>query len=270
MLELPFAPPRVIALDGGHNFREVGGLPMGAAATMRRGLIWRSAGLDLLTPLDCDRIHGLGIRAIADLRTAHERTLFPTPPALLDKVRTLAWNSSAEDVSPSTDRGPSWRDLAPASLQGEIARLYTHIADAHVVQFGDLYRAIAEGAAPILIHCTAGKDRTGLAVAILLELIGVDRKWILWDYKLTNTYLKKNLVRLESAIGVGGMTEWLAALGPEGRDLLLAADINYLKAALAGIEDRFGSVEAFALGPLGLSAPDLQALRDRLSEARQA
>jgi protein-tyrosine phosphatase len=267
MPEAQSAPPRVIALDGGHNFREVGGLPTNTGATMRRGLIWRSAGLDLLTPLDCDRIHELGIRTIADLRTGHERDLFPTPTALSGGVRMLNWNSNAEDVSPSTDRGPAWRDLEPASLRGEIARLYTHIADAHAFQFGDIYRSIAEGGAPILIHCTAGKDRTGLAVALLLELIGVTREWILWDYDLTNTYLKKNMVRLESAIGVGGMAEWLAALGPEGRDLLLNADVEYLKAALAGIEERFGSVEHFALGPLGLSGRDLQALRDRLLEA---
>lgn len=267
MPEAELASPRIIALDGGHNFREVGGLASGAGRRMRRGLVWRSAGLDLLTSLDCDRIHELGIRTIADLRTSHERGLFPTPTALSADVRTLTWNSNADDVSPSTDRGPAWRDLDSASLRSEIARLYTHIADAHAVQFGEIYRSIAEGAAPILIHCTAGKDRTGLAVALLLDLIGVERQWIFWDYDLTNTYLKKNMVRLESAIGVGGMAEWLAALGPEGRDLLLSADVQYLKAAFAGIEDRFGSVEDFALGPLGLSGRELQALRDQLLEA---
>jgi hypothetical protein len=75
------------------------------------------------------------------------------------------------------------------------------------------------------------------------------------------------MVRLESAIGVGGMAEWPAALGPEGRDLLLSADAHYLKAALAGIESQFGSVEHFGLGPLNLSGRDVQALRDRLLEA---
>ena len=266
MSELAIAPPRVLALEGGHNFREVGGYPTTAGGKLRRGMIWRSAGLDRLSGPDCEQIRALGIRTIADLRTEHERGLFPTASAVSDGVRTLAWSRGGAEASPPIQNRPAWRDLDHAALRAEIARLYTHIAEAHAPQFAEVYRAIAEGAAPILIHCTAGKDRTGLAIAILLELIGVKREWVIWDYAQTNAHLKKHMVNLESAIGVGGMADWLASLGPEGRDLLMAADEAYLLAALAEIEARFGSVGGFARQTLALPDATIEALEGRLLE----
>jgi protein tyrosine/serine phosphatase len=68
-------------------------------------------------------------------------------------------------------------------------------------------------------------------------------------------------------IGVGGMADWLAGLGPEGHELLLAADEAYLLAALTDIEDRFGSIEGFAREALALSARTIEALRRQLLEA---
>jgi protein-tyrosine phosphatase len=266
----PIVPtPRVLSLEGGHNFREVGGYPTTSGARLRRGMVWRSAGLNRLSAADCQTIRALGIRTIADLRTEHERRLFPTPVGLSDGLEMLAWNSDfGEDAGRAGSRR-TLENLDLAALRGEIARLYTHIADAHAKPFGDVCRAIAGGAPPILIHCTAGKDRTGLAIAILLELVGVPREWIIWDYEQTNAHLDKTKVDLESAIGVGRTADWLASLSPEGRDLLLAADAAYLTAALDGIAARYGSVEAFAIEVLELSREQLDVLCRRLLEAGQ-
>jgi protein-tyrosine phosphatase len=258
--------PRVVALEGGHNFREVGGYPTRSGATLRRAMLWRSAGLNRLSAIDCRTIRALGIRTIADLRTEHERIAMPTPTDVSEGLSLLSWPSNADDVSRRAGERPAWRDLEPAALRGEVARLYTFIAEAHARQFADVYRAIADGAAPILIHCTAGKDRTGLAVALLLELIGVTREWVVWDYEQTNIHLDKSKVDLESAIAVGGTADWLAHLGPEGRELLLMADAAYLMAAIDGIEARYGTVEGFARTGLGLSPEIIQELRRRLLE----
>jgi len=229
-------------------------------------MIWRSAGLNRLSAADCRTILSLCIRTIADLRTDHERRLFPTPTDLSNGLDMLAWSS---DFGEDAGRGGSREtlvELDQVALRGEIARLYTHIAESHAQPFGDAYRAIAAGPAPILIHCTAGKDRTRMAVAILLELLGVPREWTVWDYELTNAHLDKTRVDLESAAGVGRTADWLARLSPEGHDLLLAADALYLTAALDGIEGRYGSVEAFAMEALGLSREQLEALRLQLLE----
>jgi protein-tyrosine phosphatase len=257
---------RVVPLRGGHNFREVAGYPTNTGQQLRRGMLWRSAGLDRLSEHDCQQVLGLGIRTIADLRTDRERDLFRTPSTLSDNVRTLTWTSHYDDVPTSAASESTWRDMDPAVLRREIAKLYTRIAEAHAVQLSDLYMAIAEHASPILIHCTAGKDRTGIAIAILLELVGVTRESVLHDYEQTNIGLKKHMVNLESAVGVGATANWMAALGPDGRNVLLEANRAYLIATLADIEQRFGSVQDFALKALALSDSTLDRLRSVLIE----
>lgn len=266
MSESSVSTPRLVALEGGHNFREVGGYPTHSGMKLRRALLWRSAGLNRLSATDCRTVRALGIRTIADLRTEHERNVMPTPTEVSEGLSMLSWSGDANEISRRAGECPSWRDLDLSGLRGEVARLYTFIADAHAKQFGDVYRAIADGEVPILIHCTAGKDRTGLAVAILLELIGVTREWVVWDYEQTNIHLDNSKVDLESAMAVGGTADWLATLGPEGREMLLAADGAYLMSAIDGIEARYGSIEGFALEGLRLSRGAVEDLRHRLLE----
>ncbi|MCF8534481.1 MAG: tyrosine-protein phosphatase [Reyranella sp.] len=259
--------PTVIALDGAHNFREVGGYPAREGLRLRRGLLWRSAGLDRLSSRDCSTVQALGIQTIADLRGERERERFPTVVALASTVRTLSGPGGPSAAAWSTPDIKAWSDMTAMELREEIARLYTGIAEAHADQFACLFAAIAEGCLPVLIHCTAGKDRTGLAVALLLELLGVPREWVLWDYEQTNHHLRKDLVHLESAVGVGGLAEWMEALGPESRDVMLGVDRAYLVAALTSLEREFGSVEAFAADRLALSPTVLAGLRTQLLEA---
>ena len=263
------SPPTVIALDGGHNFREVGGYPAREGLRLRRGLLWRSAGLDRLSSRDCTTLQTLGIHTIADLRSDRERERFPTVAALAASARTLSRPDRPSAAAWGAPDLKAWSDMTVTELREEIARLYTGIADTHADQFASLFAAIAEGGLPVLIHCTAGKDRTGLAVALLLELVGVPRESVLWDYEQTNHHLRKELVHLESAEGVGGLAEWMAALGPESRDLMLGVDRAYLVAALTSLEREFGSVEEFATDRLALPPTILAALQTQLLEAVQ-
>lgn len=159
-----------------------------------------------------------------------------------------------------------WSELSPEGLRAEIAHLYRQIVEAHAVQLGQLYHAIAEGEAPLIIHCTAGKDRTGLAIAVLLELAGAARELVVWDYEQTNRHLKRDLIDLGTMLGAGA--SWgVTALAAECRDLLLGVDRAYLLGALQDLDTRFGSVEGFARDRLAMSDPALRRLRERLVEA---
>ncbi|HEY2658348.1 MAG TPA: tyrosine-protein phosphatase [Caulobacteraceae bacterium] len=265
----PYHPsPRVLSLEGGHNFREVAGYPSQDGSTVRRGLIWRSAGLDRLSEEDCAVIHALGIRTIADLRTEGERISFPTASGLAGSVHTLFWPPAkgAGHADWSSESPFAGREMDSDQLHGVISKLYTRIADDHLRHFGDLYRAMANGGAPILVHCTAGKDRTGLAIGLLLELLGVAREWVLWDYEQTNLHLRKEMVVDQSVIGVGGLADWMAGLTPEGRDIVLSVDRRYLVSALSAIEEQYGSVEQYADQRLGIDTAALAALRRQLLE----
>jgi protein-tyrosine phosphatase len=266
MLETQLDYPQILSLEGGHNFREVGGYPALSGTRLRRGLVWRSASLDRLSQVDCRKVRALGIRTIADLRTDAERERFPTTEDLACSVRILSWPS--DDITWAAGNGLALRDLNLHELRAAIAQLYTRIVEAHARQFGAIIQLIADGEAPVLVHCTAGKDRTGLAIALLLELVGVPRGWILWDYEQTNRHLRQDLLNIASVAAVGGMAEWLDGLGPEARDLVLGVDRSYLVAALASMEARFGSVEAFAREGMALPAQTLQQLRERLLDAQ--
>jgi protein-tyrosine phosphatase len=257
--------PRVLKLEGGHNFREVGGYPTAlGGARLRRGQLWRSAALDQLSINDCALLDTLGLRAIADLRGIAERQRAPTAPQFAAGARTLVWSRNA---SPSWGRPETgdWSALSKDSLRAEIGRLYVRITDTHGDALRDLVKLIAAGGAPVLIHCTAGKDRTGLIVALLLELAGVAREWTVWDYEQTAHHLDRSRVDLESVRAIAGPMG-LDGLGVEAEDMILGVDRSYLGAAFNSLEERFGSVEGFARGPLALSDAALAGLRKALIE----
>jgi protein-tyrosine phosphatase len=260
------APPKILPLDGGHNFREVGGYRTAdGRRRLRRGRLWRSAALDQLSPSDCEHISALGIRAIADLRSDAERRRAPTASCLADGVRTLIWSHSGGHTAWGHPSSGDWAALSPEALHAEIARLYVRIADAHAAPLRDIIELIADGEAPLLVHCTAGKDRTGLVIAILLELAGVARELIFWDYEQTARHLDRGQVDLESLGAIAGPAG-LAGLSAEAKDLVLGVDRSYLAAAITSLEDRFGSIEGFARGLLGAPDRTLTRFRSELLE----
>jgi protein-tyrosine phosphatase len=259
------AADRIIQLEGGQNFREVGGYPTVDGRKLRRGLVWRSARLDDLTPADVERVHGLGIEAIADLRRPKERALNPTSEQLLARVRMLAWDShglqddrlQAGLFKPNADNDHYFQ---------AILDLYRMIAEEHAVHLRDLYQALAEGALPVLIHCAAGKDRTGIAVALLLEIIGVERAYVLADYSKTEQLLDWDRLTAAAALGTGVDNNWLEKLDPSALKLLFRSDERYLQATFDDLKSRYGSVTRFVIDRLGVSAETIEQLRDRLVE----
>lgn len=256
---------RVVRLDGAQNFREVGGYPAGNGRKMRRGMVWRSARLDALSGEDAKRIEGFGIRTIADLRGAQERAAHPTHTAVLKSAAIHAWDTPSMNADQfraeffQTDAGP---DHALNMVLG----LYRSLADHHAVQLAETFAVIAGGGAPVLIHCTAGKDRTGVAVALLLELIGVDREWILADYALTEHLLDIEKLGLAAALGVGLSAAQLERLDARAMHHMFRSDPRYLIAALEHIQTHYGSVPAFAVQRLSMTETMIEDLRSALTE----
>ncbi len=140
---------------------------------------------------------------------------------------------------------------------------YQRIVEDHVTQLSDLYQAIADEQTPVLIHCAAGKDRTGVAVGILLDLLGVERSAILDDYELSERHLDWNRMDLAATLGVGVHS---VDLPTEVLNAIVRSDRAYLQAALAYVENRFGSTEAFVERGLGLSHAAVVSIRRHLIE----
>jgi protein-tyrosine phosphatase len=189
---------RILVIDGVLNARDVGGLT-GRLGPVRRGLVFRAACLSELTPVGARTLAQYGLRTVVDLRTALERREEP--------------NRVAEAIELGGVREISIELLSTLfDLPDTSEELYRHFVErcgpGMVAVFDELARP---GALPALVHCMVGKDRTGLTVALLLELLGVDRPTILADYVASNAGLgdvARTQVRAEVMAGtLAGLDE---------------------------------------------------------------
>lgn len=256
---------RILKLVGAQNFREVAGYPTADGRRLARGLLWRSAQMDQLTPQDIETIHALGIKVVADLRRVAERTRRPTSEQLLARMQVMAWDlnrtSSVEGLLDAFKAGDEDHHHVQAMLH-----LYRGMVDSHGVQFREVCQAAADGRLPILVHCAAGKDRTGLTIALILELLGVPREYVLADYAKTETLL--DLSRMTGAEATAGAaTERPLGLSAAAIRRLFRSDPVYLESTLIELEARHGSIRAFAREILGLDDAMVARLREQLLEA---
>lgn len=164
-----------LPVEGTFNLRELGGLRAGDR-TVRWGKFYRSDALARLTPAGTESIAKLAISLVIDLRTTEETVAEPT---LLTQARIV--HSPIFDVG-----GPTERPTVPVTLDS----VYDSMIEDHGPRLTEAVRHIARaGEETVLVHCTAGKDRTGLVVALALLAVGVDRHDVILDYTETETHL---------------------------------------------------------------------------------
>lgn len=246
-------------LDGAPNFRDLGGTPV-EGGVVAPGRLFRSEALTTLTAAGRRTLGGLGIHLVCDLRTAPERrTEITRDPG--DGARVLVvdegidlYGSSAEHIRTmyGDDSGRGARELV-RSWYAEMARVYAPVV-------GELLTALAAGEGPALVHCSAGKDRTGFVVAVVLRALGASRETVEADYLLTDRFFAAD--RLRAAVRV--------RIDREASDAVvesLRVHADYLRAALDAIDAEHGSVSGY-LEHLGLDEPRRSALREALVDPR--
>jgi protein-tyrosine phosphatase len=168
---------RWLALEGLDNIRDVGGLPLRDGGTTRRGALLRSASLRYCTPSDISHlVDEFGLRLVLDLRTQRERDRYLSPAAFADAgVETVALSFIPEEGRelPETED-----DVDP------LVHIYLgYLRDRSDNVVAAVRRLAAAG--PTLVHCAAGKDRTGVLVALVLDAVGVERDAVVADYALS-------------------------------------------------------------------------------------
>ena len=246
---------RLVPLEGTLNFRDLGGYPAAGGAT-RWGVVYRSDKLSALTDADVTRLGSLGLRTVCDFR--YDRELAEDPSRLPDgaTVVRLAVGAAA---------GDNPRSLEDMIRAGEITQVtaatmaagYLAMLERQAALFGDLIRVVAEGDHhPVVIHCTAGKDRTGLGAALLLGAVGVAEDVVIEDYALTDEYRSKHRL---AEIG-----PQLAEQGLELDDLkvLFTAPAETMAITLELVRERWGGIEGYLAGPAGIGDEDLAALAE--------
>ncbi|MFD1191095.1 MULTISPECIES: tyrosine-protein phosphatase [Phenylobacterium] len=252
---------RILPLTGVENFRDYGDYA-GRGGRVAAGRLYRSAHHGKATSEDLAVIGGLGLAAVVDLRRPMERDAEPTPrpPGFAGQVIECDLGDRAEAPHVAFLRET---DLTPDSVTAFFMDYYAHapFEPRHLELFRRYFEALVTVDGPVLIHCTAGKDRTGLLAALTHHVLGVAHDDIIADYLLTN-----QAARLEArAPTVAENLEKM--LGKRPSDVavhaFLGVEAAYLERALQAIVEARGSLDAY-LADLGLDAAAAETLRARL------
>ena len=239
------APQRRIELPGLHNLRDLGGYPTagGQDAVIPWHTLYRSDALHQLDDAGFRALAGLRLRTIVDLRTHVEAEIAPTP---LDGLTARHTHISI--------LGGDLESL-PQNLDG----IYAYMIDECGAAVAEAIKPLcAEQGLPALVHCSAGKDRTGVVIALVLAVLGVPDEIIAADYALSGGYLDpRNVSAISQLQASAGISEELSAE-------LLASPPRLILAALARARTSHGSAEGYLMAH-GLSRADLAALRAALT-----
>lgn len=259
---------RLLPLQGGRNFRDLGGYATADGHHVRWGKLYRSGAMAGLTDADYRYLSDLGIAVICDFRTEQERASEPTRWRAKPGAEYLAWPSNMKPMMRFSQMLGAGKPTAETVRKAMLA-LYEELPDAYAVPYAAMFARLAKGDIPLAFNCTAGKDRTGLAAALILTALGVPRETILKDYALSDVYVdyRAELAkeRTKAANRPPALSFYLT-LPPDAQDALMRSDPDYLAAALSRIEKDHGSVMGYIRDVLKVSDKDLAKIRAELLE----
>jgi len=260
---------RHLPLQGTPNFRDLGGYRTSDGRYTRWGVIYRSGVLTYLTGEDFRYLSHLGIRVVCDFRTGQENEESPErwleDPAVAHVALPIGDSSNRkmnQDLEQLLSGNPT-----PEQLREHLQQLYGKFVIDAAPQFAGVFTQLKQEHLPLLYHCTAGKDRTGVFSAILLRVLGVPMETIVADYTLTNQYLHSGSAQpVASQKALTKTNPAFAKLTHEQQKVLMAADPSYIRSAFAIIDQHYGSFDQFRSQALHLSDQDVTLLKSRLLE----
>ena len=248
---MPDSPIRHFDLAGASNFRDLGGYPARDGRVVRWRQIFRSNHLGHLTEADIEVLRGLGLRSAFDFRGTEERAAaicgleeiavhsLPVEPTV---VATLRAKLAAAGTLSSADALEVMRDS------------YRNYVRLSTPSYRALFGHLLDDRAPLVIHCTAGKDRTGFACALILHALDVPDDLIAEDYLLTNRFYRRD---------PGHSPD----LPEEVKQALASVEASFLAAAFDAISADYGGLENYFSDGLGLGATQRARLQARYLEA---
>jgi protein-tyrosine phosphatase len=254
-------------IEGLVNFRDTGGTPVSGGLLTRSGVLYRSAALNAHTDTGLTQLAATPIGVIADFRTEIEQRLAPDRvPATraFDTVTLSLLEGALPQPAIGADGAAPPESVALALTQlPTLGDLYVSMLSHGAEVFAQLARLVIasrdDEPTAVLVHCTAGKDRTGVSVALLLDAVGAERDALVTDYASSQANL--------AGPWAEGMLGMVAAMGvpitPELRALVTETPPSAIEQALAWIDAEHGSSLAY-LRSGGLASVELDLLRERL------
>src|SRR6202049_639513 len=245
------SPARHLNLAGASNFRDLGGYPAKDGGTVRWRQIFRSNHLGHLTAADIEVLRPLGLKSAFDFRGTEERAeamcglkeiavhSLPVEPTVVASLRARLAGGVA---------------LSSADALDVMRESYRNYVRDNTPSFRALFAHLLEDRAPLVIHCTAGKDRTGFACALILHALGVPDEVISEDYLLTNRFYRRD----PSAS---------SDLPDDVRQVLGSVETSFLAAAYDAVGSDYGGLETYFRDGLGLGARERATLQASYLEA---
>ncbi len=248
---------RFLPTKGIHNLRDYGGYPTRERSRVKTGLLFRSGQHFDATTEDLQLVDSLDIRTVVDLRGTSERENFPCR-------RSESFSAEVVFHDGETASSPPHEQAAGASITAEKARqrmiaLYTRmpVNPAMISMFGRFFKALDARNGGSLVHCFAGKDRTGIAATMLLHVLGVQHDDLMTEFLMTNeaptteVLLAQSLPRLEQHYG---------SLDEDAVRNLMCVRPEYLDTYLTEVTRTHGSLDSYLEGVIGVD----EAMRERL------
>jgi protein-tyrosine phosphatase len=255
---------RRLPLEGTPNFRDLGGYETTDGHFVQWGKIYRSGVLSYLTPSDLTYLSQLGVRVVCDFRTEQENQAAPekwVDGGEVEHISLPIGNDSTGHTLTSMQDMLA-KNPTPEQLRAWMTNTYSDFAFRAAPEYAKVFVQLKENRLPLLYHCSAGKDRTGVFSAFVLLTLGVPEETVLADYALTTKYLKEDTAANHKMVANAG--SGLNRLSPEQRAVLMAADPAYLKSTLDAINAKYGSFDNYRRQELGVSDGDVEKLKSRL------
>ena len=247
---MPNSPVRHFNLVGASNFRDLGGYPGQDGRMVRWRQIFRSNHLGHLTEADIGVLRGLGLKNAFDFRGSEERA------AAICAIEEIAVHSLP--IEPTVVAGLRARLAGGGLLSSADGReamrdSYRNYVQHNTPRFRSLFAHLLEDPAPLVVHCTAGKDRTGFACALILHALGVAEDLIAEDYLLTNRYYRRD-------------PSTSSDLPDNVRQVLGSVEASFLAAAFDAIRVEYGDLETYFTDGLHVGRTERTALAARYLE----
>ena len=260
----------VIHLKGTTNTRDIGGYQTADQSTLRKGQIIRSDNLSSLTESDFRKLEEMGLKTVIDLRTGQELNDSPTvwkgdnPPQFF---HIPVFDSKNDWLSAQRKMMKKNRFTQEQSLQ-HMVEGYRMIAEEGASNYQKLMEIVLdESNWPVLIHCTAGKDRSGIGVALIMEAVNVDRDTIMEEFLLTNDVSRIE----EKAVFLSRKSKQLAKSDRFSKGVaanawlpIVGVRVEMLEAFYASVDEKYGSMDAY-LFELGVDQEARGALTESLT-----
>jgi protein-tyrosine phosphatase len=239
---------RHLNLAGASNFRDIGGYPTSDGRTVRWRQIFRSNHLGNLTDGDIAVLRDLGVKSAFDFRGTQERL---AAMCVHDDITVHSLPVEPITVATLRQRMAGGKALSPADARDVMRHSYRNYVTHNTKAYRALFAHLLEDRAPLVIHCTAGKDRTGFASALILHALGVSKDVIDEDYLLTNHYYRRDPATASTDL-------------PEDvRAVLATVEDSFLAAAFEAVQSGYGGVDSYLSDGLGVGARERATLQAR-------